>query len=191
MFETVNATFDTEMTKKQTALNTTEQNVRHATKALAERRQQVSKLQAKIDEMAQLSQKSENIRRSLATPPSPRAWTGRTTGNPSPAFRELSAPVNPTFIGGEDIQLPERGAEGAVETLRRLAAWEDRVAQVLEEKIRALEGESSDKAVKYRRLVSLCTKVPVEQVDGVSHPLFVSHGTWLIVRRCSMASRGA
>jgi len=73
--------------------------------------------------------------------------------------------------------MPERGDEEALVKLRRLAMWEDRMVEVIEERMRALEGESADKAVKYRRLVSLCTKVPVEKVDSVSY--FFEVGFWV------------
>jgi hypothetical protein len=46
--------------------------------------------------------------------------------------------------------------------------WEDRLEKVLQDRTRALEGDTTERAVKYRRLVSLCTKVPVDKVDGVS-----------------------
>ena len=69
---------------------------------------------------------------------------------------------------GEEVPLPDRGAEGAVIQLRRVSMWEDRMMAVLEEKMNALEGESADKAVKYRRLVHKCTQVPVDKVDEVS-----------------------
>jgi hypothetical protein len=71
--------------------------------------------------------------------------------------------------GGEEIALPERGDVNAnVLTLRKMLLWEDRILKLLEDRLQALQGESSDKAVKYRKLVSLCTKVPVDKVDGVS-----------------------
>lgn len=61
--------------------------------------------------------------------------------------------------------------------LRRMAMWEDRMAAVLEDRIEALQSQGADKAVKYRRLVSLCTKVPVDKVDGVS-PFCYFHEFW-------------
>lgn len=73
-----------------------------------------------------------------------------------------------TGLSGTDIGLPAPGSAGAVTSLRRMRDWEQRVAQVLEERTHALEGEGLEKELKYRRLVSLCTKVPVEKVDGVS-----------------------
>jgi hypothetical protein len=172
IFETINETFTNEMLAKQTKLNATEASVRHATRALADKRQQVQRAQAALSEMEQVGQRVENVKRALGAAISDLEWTGRTMlaneMQPPPSFR-LGEVGHAGDVGGEEIPLPERGEEGALVRLRRIAMWEDRVADVLEDRMRALQGESADKAVKYRRLVSLCTKVPVDKVDGVSH----------------------
>ena len=165
------------MTEKQTKLNATEASVRHATRALSEKRQHVQRAQSALGELEQLTQKTENVRRALGTLPS-QDWTGR-----SPLSAEMSGeattPVTfrPTNSGATgNTSMPERGQPGSLVQLRRISMWEDRAMAVLEDRMRALEGESADKAVKYRRLVSLCTKVPVDKVDGVSQ------NCWWIVR---------
>lgn len=158
------------MLAKQTKLNAIEASVRHATRALADKRQQVQKAQAALSEIEQIQQRSENVKRSLQDTMADGDWTGCTrlsteTTQPS-AFRSTPTPV--PGGGGEDIGLPNRGEVGALVRLRRMAVWEDRMTALLNDRIQALQGEGADKAVKYRRLVSLCTKVPVDKVDGVS-----------------------
>lgn len=179
IFETISDTFSNEMLQKQTKLNATEASVRHATRALADKRQQVQRAQALLTEVEQIQQRSENIQRALGSVTSAE-WTGRTvlssepTGSTPPAFKPTTAPLpgaDAVEYGGENITLPDRGAEGALVELRRIAAWEDRIASVLQGRIQALQGESADQAVKYRKLVGLCTKVPTEKVDGVSRVL--------------------
>ena len=181
IFETINDTFAAEMTQKQTTLNATEQNVRHATRGLAEKRQEVQNAQSSVAEIEQLQQKVENLRRALSVVSTPQLdldWTGR---NPlsaelsgqksiSPAFRSLPSGIPAPMASGSGVHIPipPAGEQGESQKLKRLAIWEERMAEVLEDKIKALEGETADKAVKYRKLVSLCTKVPVEKVDGVS-----------------------
>lgn len=88
-------------------------------------------------------------------------------------------------MGEGDVQLPSAGDPSGIATLRRIKAWEERVNQVLQEKVAALEGESLEKEVKYRRLVSLCTKVPVEKVDGVSVHRHIYTHTLLLSRYLS------
>jgi hypothetical protein len=183
IFETVNETFTTEMLAKQTKLNAIEASVRHATRALADKRQQVQRAQAALSVLEQTQQQCQNVQNLLSSV-SELDWTGRValasevaggaSSVPS-AFRPVAdaeGPVGGTQGTGEDIALPNRGEEGALVQLRRMALWEDRVAAVLQDRIDALQGQGADKAVKYRRLVSLCTKVPVDRVDGVSTPCF-------------------
>ena len=157
------------MTEKQTKLNATEASVRHATRALADKRQQVQRAQNALGELEQIQQKGDNIRRALAVVSS-QDWTCRSQHAP-PAFQPLPnyapMPIVPENLGGE-VPMPGLDEEEALIKLRRLLMWEERMESVLEERMRALEGESADKAVKYRKLVSLCTKVPAEKVDSVS-----------------------
>ncbi|EIW68619.1 hypothetical protein TREMEDRAFT_44460 [Tremella mesenterica DSM 1558] len=157
MFETISRSHDEEMTEKQTRLNVIEQNVRHATRSLAERRTQITSLQKSLDEFEQLSQKTNNISRILSS-----SSMDDIVSNPI-----FGSNVNIRYSGGEEIIIPGRGEKDSIGTLRRMCAWEDTVGQILEEKMKLLEGESSEKAVRYRKLVSLCTKVPVDQVDGM------------------------
>lgn len=167
------------MTVKQTKLNATEASVRHATKALSEKRQLVTKGQQRLSESEQAKQKMDNVRRAVEGSV-PSDWSGRgplstevsdETAVPA-AFKLLPSEyaVPPASEeGGGEIALPERGDVNAnVLTLRKMLLWEDRIVKLLEDRLQALQGESSDKAVKYRKLVSLCTKVPVDKVDGVS-----------------------
>ncbi|WWD22001.1 hypothetical protein CI109_106489 [Kwoniella shandongensis] len=190
IFETITDTFSNEMLAKQTKLNATEASVRHATRALADKRQQLHRAQERLGEMELLEQRAENVRRVLGKLSSQQEvgdeWTGRSQLStetqfgklPPTAFRSVPQASSSTSdikvedqsglgVGGEEIPLPERGSEGSLLILRRMAIWEDRIAEILEDRVRVMEGEGADKAVRYRRLVSLCTKVPVDKVDGM------------------------
>lgn len=201
IFETVNETFTTEMLAKQTKLNAIEASVRHATRALADKRQQVALAQAALGEVEQVKQKSDNVRNALSSI-AEGDWTGcaplsseSASGTVPAAFR---APVSGSAEGtGEEIALPSRGEEGALLRLRRMMIWEDRIAATLQDRIDSLQGQGADKAVQYRRLVSLCTKVPVEKVDGVcpefpfrsASPRIVQGETRTHDHRCSTTSQ--
>jgi hypothetical protein len=172
IFENINETFSNEILAKQTVLNQTEQNVRHATRSLADKRQQIHRSQLALTELEQIGRKSENIRKTLSTVES-QNWTGRSDSQPvGPAFKSIPAHIEQSAVtassGGTEIGLPIPSEANAVVTLRRMLEWEKRAAQLLEQKIQSLEGEGLEKELKYRRLVALCTKVPVEKVDGVS-----------------------
>lgn len=170
----MNRTFDGEMEKHVESLNSVEKNVRVATRSLAEKRQQVDAARQKLDTLEQQAARIDNAKRALEANMD---WSGRTPlkGESSlpPAFG-LVPPLAPA--AGEpssatpavDPALPAAGEAGALTQLRRLAMWEDRMAKLLEERAAELEGDGADRAVKYRKVIALCAKVPVEQVDDVS-----------------------
>lgn len=186
LFEDLNRVFDNEMEKHVEALSAVEKSIRVATRSLAERRQQVDAARQKLATLEQQAERAANARRALDAPDLD--WTGRTPlkGETSlpPAFG-VDIPLLPAAPGGKDeamdvdkddkegdkdkdIPVPEKGAEGALVTLRRIAAWEERVARLLEERAAELEGDGADRAIKYRKVIALCAKVSVDQVDDVS-----------------------
>ena len=161
LFETINDSFTTEMTAKQTKLNVTEQSVRTATQALAEKRQALARAQSTAGDVEHVDQRIENLRRMPAASPS--QYTGRQPGDPSPAFRPDSTPE----LSAQNLTPPAPGEADAIKKLRRMVMWEDRMSQVLVSRVAALESQKADRATKYRKVISLCTKVPVGEVDGM------------------------
>ncbi|WVW78792.1 hypothetical protein I302_100754 [Kwoniella bestiolae CBS 10118] len=188
IFETISSTFSTEMVNKQTKLNATEQSVRVATKALADKRQQLHRAQVKVGELELLNQRIESLKQFLSSTPSEQAedWTGRKLlageNELPPSFQQITSDSsggveevkNETEEGEDDeIKLPERtdssennNSDNLIK-LRRINIWQDRVLALLDDKIRNLENQNFEKNYKYRKLISLSTKVPVEKVDGM------------------------
>ncbi|WVN88669.1 uncharacterized protein L203_103882 [Cryptococcus depauperatus CBS 7841] len=185
IFDDISTTFAQEMLAKQTKLNATEASVRHATKALADKRQQLHQCQEQLDLLLLYEQRSENVKRILdaaqaGSTLAVEEFTGRTQTSeektlnllPPLAFREVSGPyANLQFPSqsneDEDNPLPERNDVDVLIKLRRVALWEDRIAEILEDRIKEMEGEGLERTMKYRKLVSLCSKVPVDRVDGM------------------------
>jgi hypothetical protein len=161
------------MEKHVEALGAVEKSVRVATRSLAERRQQVEAARLRISTLEQQAERAENARRALDSHEA--EWTGRTPLQEEKDLPPAFGLVPPAPSDGtknatpvEDPPLPAAGEEGALVTLRRIAAWEDRVAQLLEERAAELEGDGADRAVQYRKVIALCAKVSVDQVDDVS-----------------------
>ncbi|TXT13486.1 hypothetical protein VHUM_00853 [Vanrija humicola] len=178
LFEDVNRTFDDEMEKHIESLNGVEKSVRVATRTLAERRQQVETARARLGTLEQQAERVDNARRALEKPVG--EWTGRTPlrteASLPPAFEMLPPSLPAVSSSNNDAQsnahvsdpaLPASGDPGALVKLRRLAAWEDRVGKLLEERTSDLEGDSADRAVKYRKVIAVCAKVSVDQVDDM------------------------
>lgn len=173
LFEDINKAFDAEMEKHVEALGGVEKSVRIATRSLADRRQQVDLTRTKLATLEQQAERVENARRALDAPEMD--WTGRTPlkaeATLPPAFGFVP-PAVPTAAGTlktpVEPPLPARGEPESLIQLRRIAQWEERVATLLEERAAELEGDGADRALKYRKVIALCAKVSVDQVDDVS-----------------------
>lgn len=161
----MNKTFDTEMERHVEALSAVEKNVRIATKSLAERRQQVDAARSRLAPLEQVAERAANAKRALE---SEKDWTCRVPLNNESTLPPAFGILPPLLPGAEsETKLPELGEANLV-TLRRLDAWEDRAAKLLEERAAELEGDGAERAVQYRKVIALCAKVPVERVDTVS-----------------------
>ncbi|TXT09342.1 uncharacterized protein COLE_03276 [Cutaneotrichosporon oleaginosum] len=175
LFESLNRAHGTDMETAVVALNEVEKNVRTATRTLAERRQQVEAARQKLTKLEQQAERATNAKRALEAPDAD--WTGRTVLEgetaPPPAFG-IGLPLLPgagpkadSEDMVDDLPLPVKGEAGALVTLRRIAAWEERAAKLLEERAAELEGDGADRAIKYRKVIALCAKVSVDQVDDM------------------------
>jgi hypothetical protein len=176
IFESLNRTHGNDMEEAVVSLNEVEKNVRTATRSLSDRRQQIDAARQKLATLEQQAERAANAKRALDAPDAD--WTGRTVLKgetaPPPAFG-IGLPLLPGAGPKadkedkvEDLSLPAKGEEGALVALRRLAAWEERAAKLLEERAAELEGDGADRAIKYRKVIALCAKVSVDQVDDVS-----------------------
>jgi hypothetical protein len=117
-----------------------------------------------VGEAQLLHQKIDNVRSALAAAED-MAWADLAGPSSSPNKHFHTSPSAST------LTLPEQGSEGAVLRLRRMLAWEEQMASAITERTSSLRDRGMDGAVKYRKLVSLCTRTPVDQVDGVSPDL--------------------
>lgn len=166
MISQLNDTHTEEMLEKQTALNAVEASVRAATRKLSARRQEVQQVQVELAEAEHLDLQLVNLEQALSR--GNEDWVGRDAYDRSagPAFKPVplvqGVEVPP---GSGDPPLPE---SGDVVALRRMKLWQDRCAKVLAERMVALDGESAAKAAQYRKLIALCAKVPLDQVEVVS-----------------------
>ncbi|ODN75292.1 hypothetical protein L202_06475 [Cryptococcus amylolentus CBS 6039] len=192
VFERISSTFTSEMLAKQTKLNATENSVRHATRALADKRVRLHHAQEQLGTMHLYEQRAESVKRILdgvlmGDILGPSDFTGRSQtilekrsaqlpplafrhvpGVISPSLHPIPSPHSPTSTDTpQDVPLPEHNDPEGLVKLRRMALWEDRVAEILEDKIQSLEGEGVEKEIKYRKLVAVCARVPVDKVDGM------------------------
>ena len=114
-------------------------------------------------------------------------WSGRygADGSPIPntsegsfVFRE-DVPSSVVVEGGEVDPVPTRsGGKGGlmeeVVELRRIGVWQERVEGLLEERIRMAETKRREKEVMFRKVIAICSNVPLELIGSVSSTSLLS-----------------
>ncbi|KAI0372697.1 transcription factor [Pilatotrama ljubarskyi] len=189
MIQGLGSEFAAEVKTKQDQLDVTQAHLRAATRELSEQRKQIQQWQARCGELDQTSQRVRNLEKALADEDN-FDWTGRTEldgsdAGPSagPAFQARGQASTMTGVGGAvdmpanlevDPTVPLGDSVASLVRLRRLKIWYSRVEQLMETRLRSLEGASAEKEYQCKKIVALCTGVPIDKVDELLENLVVA-----------------
>ncbi|EJU03812.1 apses-domain-containing protein [Dacryopinax primogenitus] len=184
--EALASEFASELDAKQSAITMNQVHLRVATRQLAEQRRQIQTWKSRCQELDQGKQRVKNVQRALAQEEG-FEWTGRTEADGGAARESAGLPFSyrgaarptPSTVGaveisfelGTDPPIPSGDSTATLVKLRRIKTWSARVEQILSERIRRLQGAGAYKEVQCKRIVSLCTKVPVEEVERMLESL--------------------
>uniref|UniRef100_A0A0W0FZ61 Putative transcription factor n=1 Tax=Moniliophthora roreri TaxID=221103 RepID=A0A0W0FZ61_MONRR len=94
----------------------------------------------------------------------------------------------PSFNVDPDPPIPPTSTVESFIKLRRMRMWQLRMEELMEERLRGLRGASAEKEFMCRRIVSLCTGVPVEKVEEMLDNLVIAvetEGSVLDITRVS------
>ena len=183
MIQGLGTDFAAEVKSKQDALDVTQVHLRAATRELSEQRRQIQQWQARCGELDQTAQRMRNLERALVDE-DVFDWTGRTELDGSdaapkagPAFQARREDVAGVGAGGDvpanldvDPTVPLGESAATLVRLRRLRAWHARAEQLMEARMRSLQGASAEKEFQCKKIVALCTGVPIDKVEEVSLP---------------------
>lgn len=198
MIQGLGSEFSAEVKTKQDQLDVTQAHLRAATRELSEQRKQIQQWQGRCGELDQATQRIRNLEKALADEDK-FDWTGRTELDGSdagqvagPAFRARGSDSALTGVGGAadmpanlevDPAVPLGDSVASLVRLRRLKMWYSRVEQLMDARLRSLEGASAQKEYECKKIVALCTGVPLDKVDEVSG--------WLVgVAWCTAPAQG-
>ncbi|KAJ8472754.1 hypothetical protein ONZ51_g8308 [Trametes cubensis] len=189
MIQGLGQEFAAEVKTKQDHLDVTQVHLRAATRELSEQRKQIQQWQARCGELDQATQRVRNLEKALADEDN-FDWTGRTEldgsdAGPSagPAFQARGGVSTMTGVGGAvdipanlevDPAVPVGDSVASLVRLRRLKIWYTRVEQLMEARLRSLEGASAEKEYQCKKIVALCTGVPIDKVDELLENLVVA-----------------
>ncbi|KAI6114849.1 apses-domain-containing protein [Pisolithus croceorrhizus] len=160
MIQGLSAEFSAEIKVKQDSLDLTQAHLRAATRELSEQRKQIQMWQGRCTELDQVHQRIRNLEKATTEEDS-FDWTGRTdltgsdgreTGGPAFQWRGTSSTM--TGVAGS-MDVPFN-----VETEPPIPTTDSLMA----ERLKSLQGASAEKEYQCKRIVALCTGIPIEKM---------------------------
>ncbi|KAG6860881.1 hypothetical protein C0995_006436 [Termitomyces sp. Mi166 len=189
MIQNLSTDFQGEVKTKQDTLDVTQAHLRAATRELAEQRKQVSMWQSRCGELDQITHRMRNVEKAIVDEDQ-FDWTGRTDleGNDArdtagPAFQWRGANSTMVGIGGSvdisfnvDVEPPMSTGDSAATLirLRRLKIWHLRMEELMKARLKTLQGVSAEKEYQCKKIVSLCTGIPIDKVEGMLENLVIA-----------------
>lgn len=179
MIKQLSADFSAEIKSKQDAFDVANRHVRAATRELAEQRRQIEHWKQKKEELEQATQRLRNVTKALAAE-NEVDWTGRldvagvpvpVSVNPAFAFRGAQSTLSETgaidAVPDDDPPLAAENSLQGLIVMRRMKLFQDRIENVLEERLQGLYGSSAEKEYHCKKIVALCTGISVDKIDEV------------------------
>ncbi|KAF8159447.1 transcription factor [Crassisporium funariophilum] len=189
MIQGLSADFQGEIKAKQDALDVTQAHLRAATRELSEQRKQIQAWQGRCGELDQINQRVRNVEKAI-NDEDQFDWTGRTDldGNDAresagPAFQYRGASSTMIGIGGSvDISfsvdseppLPTTDSIASLIKLRRLKMWHMRMEELVKARLKSLQGASAEKEYQCKKIVALCTGLPIDKVEDMLENLVIA-----------------
>ncbi|KIK48277.1 hypothetical protein CY34DRAFT_798378 [Suillus luteus UH-Slu-Lm8-n1] len=189
MIQELSTEFSTEIKAKQDSLDVTQAHLRAATRELSEQRKQIQLCQSRCGELDKVHQRIRNLEKAILDEDH-FDWTGRTdlagrdgceTAGPAFQWRGPSSTMT-GMPGSMDISFsvepePPSPTGDSVSTLirlRRLKHWHVRMEDLMQLRLRSLQGASADKEYQCKKVVALCTGIPIDKVEDMLENLVVA-----------------
>lgn len=187
MVQNLSTEFQSEIKTKQDGLDVTQAHLRAATRELSEQRKQIQAWQARCSELDQINQRVRNVEKAIADEDQ-FDWTGRTNLNASdsvsPAFQYRGISSTTIGVGGSvDVSfsldseppLPTTDSVASLIKLKRLKLWHMRMEELVMTRLKSLQGASAEKEYQCKKIVALCTGLPIDKVEDVGN---ISYLRW-------------
>jgi len=199
MIQTLSTDFQTEVKSKQDALDVTQAHLRAATRELSEQRKNIQTWQNRCAELDQINQRVRNVHKAIADEDS-FDWTGRSdldgddareSAGPAFAHRGVASTmfgvdgsVDVSFSVDSEPPLPTADTVATLIKLRRMKMWHMRMEDLVRARLKGLQGASAEKEYQCKKIVALCTGLPIDKVEDVSDISLQSYNANFIAR-CS------
>ncbi|KAF5328315.1 hypothetical protein D9611_014631 [Ephemerocybe angulata] len=189
MVQSLSTEFQGEIKSKQDALDVTQAHLRAATRELSEKRKLIQVWQTRCAELDQINQRIRNVDKALAEEDR-FDWTGRTDleGNDAratagPAFQwrgtkstmvGMGGSVDLSFTVDSEPPVPVTDSPASLVKLRRLKLWHQRMEELVQARLKGLQGASAEKEYQCKKIVALCTGIPLDKVEDMLENLVIA-----------------
>ncbi|GLB41922.1 putative ankyrin repeats [Lyophyllum shimeji] len=189
MIQGLSTDFQSEVKAKQDALDVTQAHLRAATRELSEQRKQLAAWQARCAELDQINQRARNVEKAILDEDQ-FDWTGRTnldgkdagdTAGPAFRFRGASSTmvgigcsVDISFNVDAEPPIPTGDSVANLIRLRRLKMWHLRMEELMQARLKTLQGASAEKEYQCKKIVALCTGIPIDKVEDMLGNLVIA-----------------
>ena len=194
MIQSLSTDFQAELKAKQDSLDVTQAHLRAATRELSDKRKQIQVWQIHCAELDKVNQRVRNVEKALSEEEK-FDWTGRTdlsgkdareSAGPAFSYRGIGSTI--IGIGGAvdisvkldlDPPMPPAGSDTVtmLVRLRRMKIWHRRMEELMKVRLTSLQEASAEKEYQCKKIVALCTGIPIDKVEDVScsfySPLFM------------------
>ncbi|KII87360.1 hypothetical protein PLICRDRAFT_163429 [Plicaturopsis crispa FD-325 SS-3] len=189
MIQSLSTDFSQEIKAKQDSLDVTQAHLRAATRELSEKRKQIQSWHVRCGELDQIHQRVRNLDKAIAEEDN-FDWTGRTdlTGRDArestgPAFQwrgntstmvGLGGSVDVSFNVDAEPPIPTTDSAATLVRLRRLKMWHARTEDLMTQRLKNLQGANAEKEYQCKKIVALCTGIPVDKVEEMLENLVIA-----------------
>ncbi|KAF9240652.1 hypothetical protein BU15DRAFT_87558 [Melanogaster broomeanus] len=166
MIQNLSTEFSTEIKSKQDSLDVTQAHLRAATRELSEQRKANPVMAKPI-----LSRRGQ-LRLDRQDGPLRRPYVPM-------AQAELhccgGCRINGHFFNVEiEPPIPTTDDVASLMRLRRLKIWQLRMEELMETRLRSLQGASAEKEYQCKKVVALCTGIPIDRVEDMLENLVIA-----------------
>ena len=171
MIDALNTEFIGEVDARQKQLGDVQNQLRVTTRELAAQRKHSQRWQSKCAQLDEMLNRAKNVKKAI---------------NSDQTFNYVdgAAALSRNQLSLGDPYIPEDDSPMSLASLRRLRIWHAQVDQIISHHINFTKGRNAEKELQCKKLVSLCTGVPLESVEAVSELPFEERFTCLIPFRC-------
>jgi len=189
MIQNLSTEFSAEIKSKQDSLDVTQAHLRAATRELSEQRKQIQLWQSRCGELDQVHQRIRNLEKAIGEEDS-FDWTGRTDlsgkdgrelagpafqwRGPSSTMAGVAGSMDITFNVETEPPIPTTDSVASLIRLTRLKMWHLRMEQLMEARLRSLQGASAEKEYQCKKIVAVCTGIPIDKVEDMLENLVVA-----------------